>query len=184
MRPGRFCPGHFCPGHFHILPIARALPDFSISVKFCQRMRRQRKIFPALPLNGVYSIHEHTFANIHSSEFSDNSEFSSVYTVCSIRSPSAAVRGSEAAQSLKFQRSCKILRFGSSCCADTRCAKELQKSCDGRLSFRFKELRLFSRRKRAANLTFLVKFFNYFFKNPAFSLEKFDFKSQIFNNFF
>lgn len=173
MRPGRFCPGHFCPGHFHILPIARALPDFTISVKFFQRMRRQRKIFPALPEFSsasnkwciqytVYSIHKHTFANIHSSEFSDNSEFSSVYTVCSIRSPSAAVRGSEAAQSLKFQRSCKILRFGSSCCADARRAKELRKSCDGRLSFRFKELRSFSRRKRATNLTFLVKFFNIF----------------------
>ena len=139
--PGRFCPGHFYPGHFHILPIARALPDFTISVKFYQRATAA-EIFPALPEFSsasikwciqytVYSIHEHTFANTCSSEFSNNSEFSSVYTVCSIRLPSTAAHGSEAVQPLKFQESCEILRFDGSCCADTRRVKKLRKSCDG-----------------------------------------------------
>lgn len=137
--PGPFLPGPFLPGSF---PYSTNCPGPSRFYHFCQ-------ILPA----------DATAAE----NFSSTSiKWCIQYIVYGL--PSVAAHGSEAAQSLKFQRSCKILRFGSSCCADTRCAKELRKSCDGRFSFRFKELRLFSRRKRAANLTFLVKFFNYFLK--------------------
>ena len=95
----------------------------------------------------------------------------------------AAGVASEAAESLKFQESCKILRLGSCACAATRDRKKLRKSCAKELRFRFKELRLFSQRKRAANLTFLVKIFNYFLKILHFCKKKFDFKSQILNKF-
>ena len=178
-----------CPGHFHILPIARALPDFSIYVKFYQRRRhsdgsgkffQHYQNFPALPKNGVYSILYTVYTNMRSrtyvrQNFQTIQNFQTCIQYAVYGLPSTAAHDSEAAQSLKFQEILRILRFDGSCCADARRVKKLRKSYDGQLSFRFSELRSFSRRKRAANLTFLVKFFNYFLKILRFCKKKFDF---------
>lgn len=118
----------------------------------------------------------HTKTNICSSELSDNSEFSIVYTVYSTQynehlftnmcSLVAALRQLSSAEARQIPIRAKKLRLrelqGSCTCTAAGAAKHLRKSCRWQLrsaSFAAQRKKLQMRALRSRNLTLKVKFF-------------------------